>query len=223
MSIFLETKRLILKAPELSDLDNLVVLRTDPEVMQYIGTGAFQTREQVKTFLDNAKPYLEEYGLAFYSVFEKKTGNFVGQAGLFHLDFDVTQPDIELAYRLNKKYWEDKNSFPFIVRYKNEIAGFVIVDSKGSVAEIDFNMADFFVLRKFKNKGLGRYVAHQCFEKFPGEWEVMVIPGNEGAYCFWRSTIKNYTNNNFTEYTREIAHFNNSRKNIFKFNSRIML
>jgi hypothetical protein len=48
-------------------------------------------------------PYLEKYGLAFYSVFEKETGNFVGQAGLFHLGFDVTQSDIELAYRLNKK------------------------------------------------------------------------------------------------------------------------
>jgi hypothetical protein len=53
--------------------------------------------------------------------------------------------------------------------------------------------------------------------------EVMVIPGNEGAYRFWRSTIKNYTNNNFTEYTRDIAHFNYSRKNIFKFDSRIEL
>ena len=60
---------------------------------------------------------------------------------------------------------------------------------------------------------------HQCFKKFPGVWEVMVIPGNEGAYRFWRA---NYTNNNFTEYTRNIAHFNNSCKNIFKFDSRII-
>ena len=36
----------------------------------------------------------------------------------------------------------------------------------------------------------------------------------EGAYRFWRSTIKNFSNNQFTEYTREIAHFNNSKKNI---------
>jgi len=122
-----------------------------------------------------------------------------------------------------KKYWEDKNSFPFIVRYKNEIVGFVIVDKKGSAAEIDFNMAQFFILRKFKDKGIGRYVAQECFKKFPGSWEVMVIPGNEGAYRFWRATIKNYTNDNFTEYTRDIVHFNNSRKNIFKFDSRIGL
>ncbi len=49
----------------------------------------------------------------------------------------------------------------------------------------------------------------------------MVIPGNEGAYRFWREIIKNYTHNNFTEYTRDIPHFDNSRKNIFKFDSRV--
>ncbi|MBA3660946.1 MAG: GNAT family N-acetyltransferase [Gammaproteobacteria bacterium] len=118
-----------------------------------------------------------------------------------------------------KKYWQDEKSFPFIVRYKNEIAGFVIVDKKGSRVDIDFNMAQFFILRKFKHKGLGRYVAQQAFKKFPGTWEVMVMPGNEGAYRFWRSTIKNFTQNHFTEYTCNIAHFNHSRKNIFKFDS----
>ena len=105
MSIFLETKRLILKTPEISDLENLVALRTDPEVMMYVGTGIVQTREQVEEFIANADPYFKEYGLAFCSVFEKETGNFIGQGGLFHLGFNVNQPDIELAYRLHKKYW----------------------------------------------------------------------------------------------------------------------
>jgi ribosomal-protein-alanine N-acetyltransferase len=347
MTIFLETKRLILKQPALSDFDELFLLRTDPQVMQYIGTGTIQTKEQVKDFVEMGISYSAEYGMSFYSVFEKETNNFVGQAGLFHLGFNIKQPDIELAYRLNtqywnkgyaselaralidygfnqlslpkivavvhpqnersrrvmeksgmsyhgmidykdtklpcyeilnnkvdfnqielvaatleeypliqnmgrfyvydmsefmgeesgwempedgmyecidfKKYWEDKNSFPFIVRYKSEIVGFVIVDKKGSAADIDFNMAQFFILRKFKNKGIGKYVAQACFKKFPGTWEVMVIPGNEGAYRFWRATVKSYTHHEFAEYTREIAHFNNSRKNIFKFDSRMVL
>jgi [ribosomal protein S5]-alanine N-acetyltransferase len=341
MSIFLETKRLVLKVPKLSDLENLVALRTDPDVMKYIGTGALQTREQVKEFLDKVYPYLKEYGFAFYSVFEKKTGDFVGQAGLFHLGFDLNQSDIELAYRLHKKYWhqgyatelakaliewgfsvlslpkivaivhpenqrsrrvmeksgmsyhgmidyqnnqmpcyeifnhkisfdkinlvpaslneypiiqnmgrfyvydmseymgnesgwevpgdglyecidfkkywEVDDTFPFLISYQNELVGFVIVDKKGSNAEIDFNMAQFFILRKFKGKGIGRYVAKECFDKFHGIWEVMVMPGNEGAYRFWRSVIKQYSDNNFVEYTRKVAHLSNNKKNIFKF------
>lgn len=54
-------------------------------------------------------------------------------------------------------------------------------------------MAQFFIVRKFKNKAVGRYVAHQCFRKFSGEWEVMVLPRNEGAYRFWRAIIKDYS------------------------------
>lgn len=118
-----------------------------------------------------------------------------------------------------KKYWEDSNSFPFLVRYENEIVGFAIIDKKGSDATIDFNMAQFFVLRKFKHKGVAREIARRCFDKFPGTWEVMVMPGNEGAYRFWRSTIKKYTGDRYEEYTKAVAHFNQNRKNIFKFNS----
>lgn len=55
--------------------------------------------------MDHSDPYFKKHGLAFFSVFEKETGVFVGEAGLFHLGFDDTQPDIELAYRLNTQFW----------------------------------------------------------------------------------------------------------------------
>lgn len=116
-----------------------------------------------------------------------------------------------------KKYWQVDDAFPFLIYYANELAGFAIIDKKGSEPKIDFNMAQFFILRKFKGKGIGRYVAKQCFNKFQGIWEVMVIPSNEGAYHFWRSVIRDYTDNKFVEYSREIKHFNNSKKNIFCF------
>src|SRR6185312_16592797 len=105
MTIILETKRLILKKPVSSDFDDLLRLRTDHQVMRYIGAGDIQTENQVKEFIENAKPYSDKYGLGFYSVFEKEENEFIGQAGLFHLGFNVKQPDIELAYRLHTKCW----------------------------------------------------------------------------------------------------------------------
>lgn len=120
-----------------------------------------------------------------------------------------------------KKYWDDVNSFPFVVRYEDELAGFAIVDKKGSDSSIEFNMAQFFIARKFKHKGIAKQVAQQCFDKFKGVWEVMVMPGNEGAYRFWRSTIKKYMHNDFVEYTKKVAHFKTHQHNIFKFDSSI--
>lgn len=119
-----------------------------------------------------------------------------------------------------KKYWESENTYPFLVRYEKELAGFVIIDKKGSDASIEFNVAQFFIVRKFKRKGIGRYVAEQCFNQFRGTWEVMVMPDNDGAYRFWKATLKHYCDNNFTEYTRNVAHFKNNPKNIFKFNNK---
>lgn len=106
MKIALETKRLILKFLDPSDLENLFALRSDPDVMKYIGDGAIHTEEKVKDFLLNlAIPYQEKHGTGFFAVFEKESGDFIGQAGLFHISFYDKQPDIELAYRLHKQYW----------------------------------------------------------------------------------------------------------------------
>lgn len=118
-----------------------------------------------------------------------------------------------------KKYWQTDDAFPFLIRYKDELAGFVIVDKKGSDEKINFNMAQFYIARKFKGKGLGKFVAYHCFETYKGLWEVMVMPNNKGAYEFWKKIITAYSNNTATEYTRQVKHFNNSEKNIFCFSS----
>lgn len=341
MQIVLETKRLMLKPISTSDIDDIFTLRSDPDVMKYIDDGSIWTREIVENWVKFGlgSGYYEKYGLDFFSVFEKETGKFVGQAGLFHVRFDVKSPDIELAYRLHKKYWyqgyatelakalieygfnklslpeiivmvrsenersrrvlekagmyyrgmvdyresqwpcyaicnnklelskikllpagideypviqnmasyysydlseymgwalkndgtqstgmdyikywKAENTFPFIIKYQDELMGFVIVDKDVSNLSNDFNIAQFFILRKFKSKGVGRHIAFQCFNKFCGNWEVFVMPGNEGAYRFWRKIIKKYTDNQFKECTRTAGH---SIRNIFEFSSKV--
>ncbi len=106
MKIALETKRLVLKFLDSSELANLIALRSDPDVMKYIGDGSIHIEEKVRSFLLNvAIPYQEKHGMGFFAVFEKESGHFIGQAGLFHMGFYDKQPDIELAYRLHKQYW----------------------------------------------------------------------------------------------------------------------
>lgn len=105
-ALFLETERLVLKFPTVADFEDLLALRADPDVMRYIGDGSTHSAEQVESFLKRVLiPYQERHGIGFCSVFEKASGHFVGQAGLFHPGFDDTQPDIEVAYRLLPKFW----------------------------------------------------------------------------------------------------------------------
>ncbi|MBA3537650.1 MAG: GNAT family N-acetyltransferase [Tatlockia sp.] len=105
MGIFLETKRLILKTAEISDLEMLVALRSDFEVMENTGYGGTQTKEEVREYLDFAISYQKKQGMGFCLVFERESTHFIGEAGLFHLLFDDAQPEIELGYHLHKKFW----------------------------------------------------------------------------------------------------------------------
>lgn len=116
-----------------------------------------------------------------------------------------------------QKYFEDKNAFPFLIRYREELAGFAIIDKDSIDPSADFNMAQFFILRTYKRKGLGRYSAFQCFKKFKGTWEVHVFPQNTAAYKFWRSIITEFTNNNFSE--RTLKNTKNEERIAFKFST----
>ena len=80
-------------------------------------------------------------------------------------------------------------------------------------------MAQFCILRKFQGKGIGKFVAFHCFDTFKGTWEVMVIPGNQGAHAFWKTIISQYTENNFSEYTKAVKHFDSTEQDIFRFES----
>lgn len=118
-----------------------------------------------------------------------------------------------------KHYFDKNNVYPFLIRKGKELAGFAIIDQNGSEPSINFNIAQFFIIRKFKGHGLGKEVAQRFFAQFRGLWEVMVLPNNSGAYHFWKHTIQDYTGNSFTEYTQHIPHLDNAVMRIFRFTS----
>ena len=71
--------------------------------MQYVGTGV-RDKETVRQGLEEAISYYNKHQFGLGSVFERKTNQFVGRAGLRHLGYDETQA-IEIAYGLLKPYW----------------------------------------------------------------------------------------------------------------------
>jgi predicted acetyltransferase len=88
-----------------------------------------------------------------------------------------------------KKYFEEENRYPFLIKVDNELAGFVLINKVGTTKDIDWNMGEFFILAKFQGKGVGKAAAREAFAKFSGAWEVLVIPENTKALEFWRKAI----------------------------------
>lgn len=110
-------------------------------------------------------------------------------------------------YKYLDHQWTDEYRRPFIVKVNGEIAGFalVILDvpkefTKLSGAEQTNVISDFFIMRKFRRKGIGKEVAFYLFKKFRGVWEIKQTLSNKAAAEFWRKIIEEYAG----DYTFEL-------------------
>jgi predicted acetyltransferase len=110
-------------------------------------------------------------------------------------------PDGRFGYDELPLYWsEPERRFPFLIRYGSRVVGFVLV------AALDepkvFDVAEFFVLRRFRRFGVGRRAAFLVWDRLPGRWTVRVSLGNKGALRFWADVIAEYTNGAATDVER---------------------
>jgi predicted acetyltransferase len=99
------------------------------------------------------------------------------------------------------KYWEQAGNAPFFIRVDGEMAGFSLIDGNPKEAGVDYKVGEFFVLRKFRGRGVGEQAAVQSFDRFRGAWHVEQLAKNTPAIAFWRKVIGRYTRGTFDEST----------------------
>ncbi len=113
-----------------------------------------------------------------------------------------------------EEYWTRENKHPFFIKVDGILAGFVLVNSQTGTSPA--SIAEFFILKKYSGKGIGKIVARKVFDMFLGEWRITQIAKNYPAQAFWRSVIKDYTNDQYSETydnsRRSVQEFNNSNK-----------
>ena len=61
------------------------------------------------------------------------------------------------------------------------------------------DLAEFFVVRRYRRQGVGTRAAAAIFGLRRGRWEVRERTGNAAARAFWRKAIGAYTNGEFDE------------------------
>jgi RimJ/RimL family protein N-acetyltransferase len=96
------TQRTALRMFRESDFDPMMDVLGDPDVMRF-GDGpqsADWTRSWIARTINN---YAQGFGL--WAVVLRKSENPIGYCGLSYFDDINGQPEIELGYRLAKKYW----------------------------------------------------------------------------------------------------------------------
>lgn len=114
-------------------------------------------------------------------------------------------PDGRYGYEKLALYFsEPERRFAFLIRSEGRVAGFALV-TRGSPAVSDphvMDVAEFFVLRRYRRLGVGRHAAELLWSALPGPWTVRVSEGNVAALEFWSAVIRHSTASAVTELTR---------------------
>jgi predicted acetyltransferase len=90
----------------------------------------------------------------------------------------------------------------FFIRVNGELAGFAAMSHGSSYRddkEVVWYMDEFFVMRRYRSRGVGERAARTLFERFPGGWEVAQIRSNGAAQSFWRKVIGRFTGDDYEE------------------------
>jgi len=100
-----------------------------------------------------------------------------------------------------RRLWDRPGRDAFLLRVEGRPAGFAVVDARSPEpgGEGRRYLAEFFVLRRYRRRGLGEAMARAVFDRYPGGWHVLQIPENVPAQRFWRRVISAYTGGRFEE------------------------
>lgn len=112
-------------------------------------------------------------------------------------------------YKHLDHYWTETNRRPFIIRVKGQLAGFVLISRYADPVynEQRWSVAEFFIMKKYRRKGIGTHVALHIFDMFRGKWQVAQIENNLPAQSFWREVIGEYTRGAYKAVAVKNDHF----------------
>lgn len=103
----IETKRLVLRKLEDTDVERIFLLDSNPEVMKYIGVPVLTDINESRNVIRMIQKQYEENGVGRLGVVEKESGQLIGWSGLKLLTHETNgyQNVLELGYRFLPESW----------------------------------------------------------------------------------------------------------------------
>lgn len=98
-------------------------------------------------------------------------------------------------------WFNDSSAHPFVILVDGARAGFALVARPPAFPRrtADYRMAEFFIVRDARRRGVGAGAAALLFSRFSGDWEVLEDEYNRPALGFWRRVIGRQTQGRYSE------------------------
>jgi predicted acetyltransferase len=132
------------------------------------------------------EPVARDQAFVLANLFELYVHDFSEQVPL-----DL-QPNGRFDLPIEEHWWQSDEHFPFFIRVGSKLHGFALVRRGSRVTEEAdvMDVAEFFVVRGARARGVGTRAAHALFRVFPGRWEIRVRQTNVAARKFWRKVAE---------------------------------
>lgn len=104
------------------------------------------------------------------------------------------------GYQYLDHYWTDSSRQAYFIMVNGRYAGFVLVNAHACLAQGANvrSIAEFFIMRKYRRRGIGQKAAHLVFDTHNGVWEVLQHGNNAASQAFWEKVIAAYTSGDYT-------------------------
>ncbi|MDU2131278.1 GNAT family N-acetyltransferase [Finegoldia magna] len=111
---------------------------------------------------------------------------------------DVYGDDIEDDGNYSYDYFEnyfnpEENREALIFRYDDKIIGFCMInDHSFNENSIDYSMAEFSIVPKYRKNGLGKRAISKVLSQRKGKWQIKYSLDNPTAQKFWENVLSDY-------------------------------
>lgn len=97
-------------------------------------------------------------------------------------------------------YWTEEGRWAYFIRVDERLAGFAMVNDYQEIPgqEIDFCLAEFFVMYPYCRSGVGSMAARSVFDLHRGRWMLKRHPHNLASVAFWDRVVSEYTSGQYT-------------------------
>ncbi len=102
------------------------------------------------------------------------------------------------GYAYLDHYWTEANRWACFILVDDRLAGFAMINAHPEIPEpMDYALAEFCIMPKYRRHGIGRIAAYQVFDSFHGKWQLKRHPHNISSVHFWNAVISDYTKGNY--------------------------
>lgn len=89
-------------------------------------------------------------------------------------------------YRALDQYYYRPFLIPLLYKVNYRYTGFILLDQRPNAPrDVDYFINEFFLLKKYRRKGIAKMVIKELFHLYPGRYLVLQLMTNVPAINFW--------------------------------------